>query len=107
MQPLDRLALVAAVLCREAVELCHAERFELGKMITERARLRGAAARPRDRVPAIGRRLPWHAGTRIDVDDGAALELRQVNLRAVGRSERHGRQLEAGKMAGSAIVLRH
>ena len=80
MQPLDCFALVVAILRREAVELLHAEPFELGEMVAERARLRRAAARSRDRIPAIGRRLPGHAGARIDVDDGAARELRQIDL---------------------------
>ena len=79
VQPLDRLALIAGVLRRQAEELRHAEPLELGEMVAERARLRRAAARARDLVPAVGRRLPGHAGARIDVDHRAAAQLGQID----------------------------
>jgi len=37
MQALDRLALVAGILCREAEQVGNTEPLELGEMITERA----------------------------------------------------------------------
>ena len=106
VQPLDRLALVAGVLGRKPVEPRDIERLQLGKMIAERARLRRAAARPRDGVPPVGRRLPGLAGARIDVDDRAAAELRQIDRASIGRRQRKVRKLAAGEMARGAVILR-
>ena len=76
-------------------------------MIAEAAGLRRAAARAGDRVPAGRQRLPGPSGARIDIDDGAALELRQIDLRAIGRGERDVRKPHAREMTRGAVVLRH
>ena len=107
VQPLDRLALIVGVLRRQPEQLRDAEPLQLGEMVAEAAGLRRAAARAGDGVPAVRQRLPGPAGARIDIDDRAAREPRQIDRRAVGRRQREVGQLGAGQMARRAVVLRH
>src|SRR5215472_901889 len=107
MQPLRRLALIGGVLARQAIDLGDAERFELGKMIAKPARLRRAAARAGNVVPA-GRRVDTgNAGARVDVKDGDALQLGQGHSRTGGRWQFDVRQAGAGEMPCAAIVDRY
>src|SRR5689334_2777664 len=79
MQPRHSFLLIGGVLRRQPVKLRDAKARELGEMIAEAARLRRAAARTRDLIPA-GRRIDArNAGARVDVDHGAAFELRQID----------------------------
>src|SRR5262249_13288243 len=57
MQTLDRFALIGGVLRREAENTGDAELLEFGEMVAKAARLRRAAARPRDLIPALRQRL--------------------------------------------------
>ena len=52
MEPLGGLALIIGVLGRQAENLGDAQLLEFGEMIAEAARLRRAAARAGDVVPA-------------------------------------------------------
>ena len=106
MQAIGGLLLVVGVLRRQAENLGDAERLELGEMIAKAARLRRAAARAGDLIPARRRIDARHAGARIDVNHRAALELRQVHHAAAGRRQRDVRQLHAGQMPRPAVVLR-
>src|SRR5262249_31248344 len=105
MQTLDRFALIGGVLRGEAKNTGDAELLEFGEMVAKAARLRRTAARPRDLIPALRHRLPRHAGAGVDVDHATAGELRQIDLRAVGRRERQRRKPPAGQMARDATVL--
>jgi hypothetical protein len=80
MQALGRFALIGRALGRKPEDARDAEVLELGKVIAEGARLRRAAACAGDLVSALGRRLTGAPGARIDVDHGAAGELRQVDM---------------------------
>src|SRR5438876_4711402 len=106
VQTLGRLALIGGALSRQAEDLTNTKPFELVEMVTEAARLRRAAARAGDRVPALRRWLPRYPGAGIDVDHGAAGELREINLRPVGRIERQRTKLDAREVARPAVVLR-
>src|SRR5262249_21629275 len=106
MQARCRLALVGGVLGRQAVELRHAELLELAKMIAERARLRRAAARAWNLVPAIGWIDTRHARSRVHVNNGAPFKLRQVDRCAVRRRQSQVGQLGPREMARSAVILR-
>src|SRR6185503_1883957 len=85
VQPLRRLALIGAVLRRQPEQRVGPKPLELGEMIADAARLRRAAARARDRIPAGRQRLPGPSRARIDIDYGPARKLRQVHLDAVSR----------------------
>ena len=75
-------------------------------MIAETARLRRAAARAGNGVPA-GRQLPARPpGARIDVDDGAAFELRKIDRAPVGRGQRQIRHAHARQVTRGAVVPR-
>ena len=74
MQPLGGLALIIGVLGRQAEQVRHAQRFELGEMVAKAAGLRRAAARAGDVVPARRQIDARHAGARIDVKHGAAVQ---------------------------------
>ena len=95
MQSRRCFLLIGSVLRGQAKELRNAQAFEFGEIIAERAGLRRAATRARDLVPAVRRIDARHAGTRIDVDDGAAFEFRKVDGCAVGRRQRDVGQFRA------------
>src|SRR5262245_55753839 len=76
-------------------------------MVAEAARLRRAAARSGDLVPALRKRLPRYPSPRIDVDDRAAGKLGEVDLGAVGRLKHQAGQPDAPEVVRSAVVLRH
>ena len=108
VEALDCLALIGGILRRKAVKTADAEQLELGEMIAERARLRRAAARAGNGIPAVGRGLSGHACARIDVDHRAAGELRQVD--AWNRRSRRAAPMEASDPRdgrAAAVVLRH
>src|ERR1700728_3258556 len=78
MQPLGGFALIIRILGREAENVDNAERFELGEMVAETARLRRAAAGAGNIVPPWRKVDSGNAGARIDIQNGAAAELRHI-----------------------------
>ena len=103
--PLRELDLLLDRLARQPGD-ARAQGGELGRMVAEGARLRRAAARAREGVPALRERLAGHARVRVDVDDGPlGRELGEVDrpLRGVEHERRHRR---ARQVVGRAVVLR-
>src|SRR5262249_59492722 len=64
VQALDGFTLIGAILCREAKNAGDAEALELAEMVAKAARLRRAAARSGNLVPAPPPRPPRPAGAR-------------------------------------------
>jgi hypothetical protein len=75
-----------------------AERFEFGKMVAEAARLRRAAARAGNVVPARRQIDAGNAGPRIDVEDSAATQDRHIEGAAARRWQREIGQRPSGQM---------
>ncbi|EXI67558.1 MAG: hypothetical protein AW08_01819 [Candidatus Accumulibacter adjunctus] len=105
MQPVARLALVVAVL-RAEPEDAGVQRLQLGEVIAEAARLRRAAARTGDRIPAVRQRDARPTGHRIDVEHPAPGHLGQVERGAVGRGQRQFGQAQAREMGRRTVVDR-
>ena len=63
---------------------------ELGRVVSEPARLRRAPSGARDRVPAVGRRPAGDAGRRIDVEDRPSRLRAQRGRQALPRSRARG-----------------
>jgi hypothetical protein len=80
VQALDEFALIGGVLGRETKNARDAEPLELAEMVAKAARLRRAAARSGNLVPALRQWLPGHAGARVDIDDRATGKLRQIDV---------------------------
>ena len=99
---LRELELILERLRRETGD-ARAERRELLRMIAKGTRLRRAAPRAGNRVPAGERRLAGLPAPRVDVEN---LERGDVD-RAVRRLEDQRRQHQPGQVIGSAVVLRH
>jgi hypothetical protein len=93
MQALDRFTLIVGVLRRKAEEMRNTGDLEIAGMVAERAGLRRAAACTWNRVPTIGRILPRSTCPRKDVNDRAAPESREIDLRTAGGRERKGGSL--------------
>ena len=64
--------LVGGVLSGDAVDPERARGAQLGEVIAKAARLRRAATRPGDLVPAVGQRDARAAGHRVHVEHRAA-----------------------------------
>jgi hypothetical protein len=81
---------------------------EFRKGVTVRAALRGAAAGPRNVVPAEWQRLSGATGARVEVRDQAAgCELGEIADGTVGRGQGQRRDPHAWKVVGGTVVLRH
>src|SRR5207237_520536 len=79
-----------------------AQPAQLFMVITEAARLRGAAASTGYRVPARRHVLTRAAGAGIAVDDGKARDQREVHLAAGGRGQRDVRHPQPGQVPSGA-----
>ncbi len=80
MKPLCRSPLVLGILDRQAEEMFRSSFTQLGEMIPEGAGLRRAAACARYHVPAVRQRLVRFTRPWIDIYDGRAVELRQIDV---------------------------
>ena len=105
VEPVHGLALVRGVLCAEA-EHAGPAGGQLSVVVAERARLRRAAARARDLVPAPGRVLVGAARARVHVHDGLAGEPGQVHEATRGGGQRDRRHRQAGQVLAGAVVDR-
>ena len=96
---LGELELVLEALRAHAGD-AHAQFGQLGVVVAEAARLRRAAARPGNLVPARQRSVSGPTRARIDVEH---LEVADVDG-ALGRRQHEIRQLGAREVVGSAVV---
>lgn len=77
-------------------------------VVAEVARLGGAAAGARDRVPAFGQINAGPAGQRVEINDGpSGAERREAYLLAVTGRQRQVRNGGAGKMVGGPVIVWH
>src|SRR5262245_61020038 len=106
MQPLDRFALIRAVLCTEA-EDARAEGPQFLVMVSERTGLWRAASRPRDRIPAWRRLLVGPSRARVAIDDRSSDEGSQVHDVSCRRPERNRREDHPGEVVARAVIDRH
>src|SRR4029077_14663945 len=84
-----------------------AERLELGKMVAETTGLRRAAARARNVVPAGRQFDARNSGARINIEDRATAQDRNVEGAAAGCQQREIGQCATGQMARGTVVPRH
>ena len=75
-QAFVNLLLILRILCRETVQLFHAQTLQLWVVVTERVSLWSAAAGARYVIPLRRNYFAWCAGSWIAEDDYKARELR-------------------------------
>ena len=103
---LDEFFLIFGALGAGAKNL-EAKRLEFLVQIAEAAGVRGATAGAGDDVPLLGNVFTGLRIARIEEDDRGGVEIAQIDCSAAGAWQRDMRQSAAGKMAASAIILRH
>src|SRR5215813_14213191 len=107
MQSLDGFVLILGVLAGHPPDMRRASFPEIGEMITEIARLSGAAASAGNRVPPFRKIDARAASKRVEVDDRSArIRSGQVDGLAVACSQREHRHRHSWQVVGGAVVIR-